>query len=422
VRNPLLPAIVLAAISAPAFATLTFFDPFNYPNPDGSTTSLSDNTDLSFSPRQNWFRGGVPTTATNDPKTNPGNLSYPGLPASTGNSVLLNNTLTGQTVSRVDISPYAEGSTVYYSLILNVTDLTGLSNTTTGSFFTGLQYHNPEASNQSADGMTSGVSTSMAGIDIHYDAAHTAYNLGIANRDAPAALTRVFDTTPYTTADTLFLVVKCVVGPGNKDDAAYLYINPSSSTFGHADPNTPTVSSVNTDASAYFDYFYDTSGNRAINGSGQSLSALRSLILRNNSVEPAHIQLDELRVGTTWADVTRAPIPGDANDDGRVDRDDYSLIDRGFSSNLPAGTTRYADGDFNFDGAVDQSDYLIIDQAFIASQAPGFSPGSLLAQRESEFGDAYVSALTASIPEPTLLVPLAACLPVLPSLTRRRRR
>jgi hypothetical protein len=59
-----------------------------------------------------------------------------------------------------------------------------------------------------------------------------------------------------------------------------------------------------------------------------------------------------------------------------------------------------------------------MDQAFAANGGP-LSP-ALLAQREAQFGSAYVSSLVAAVPEPTILglVPLAACLPVL----RRRRK
>jgi hypothetical protein len=89
---------------------------------------------------------------------------------------------------------------------------------------------------------------------------------------------------------------------------------------------------------------------------------------------------------------------GDANLDGKINADDYALIDRGFAKHL----TGWTSGDFNYDGVVDQNDYLLIDRAYLLGQAPGFNPGSLLADRDSQFGDAYVSSLLASVPEPSL--------------------
>lgn len=87
-------------------------------------------------------------------------------------------------------------------------------------------------------------------------------------------------------------------------------------------------------------------------------------------------------------------IPGDANDDQRIDADDYALIDRGFAGHLSG----WSNGDFNGDGVVDEQDYLIIDEAF-AANGP-LSP-AFLADRQSQFGGDYVAALLASVPEPS---------------------
>ncbi|HZZ45125.1 MAG TPA: laminin B domain-containing protein [Tepidisphaeraceae bacterium] len=53
-------------------------------------------------------------------------------------------------------------------------------------------------------------------------------------------------------------------------------------------------------------------------------------------------------------------LPGDANFDGRIDADDYALIDRGAALHLFG----YANGDFNGDGVINSLDYLILDQSF----------------------------------------------------------
>ncbi|HZZ43358.1 MAG TPA: autotransporter-associated beta strand repeat-containing protein [Tepidisphaeraceae bacterium] len=92
---------------------------------------------------------------------------------------------------------------------------------------------------------------------------------------------------------------------------------------------------------------------------------------------------------------------GDANLDGTVNADDYALIDRGFAKNLPAGTALWTDGDFNYDGVVNSADYMLADTAF--GHLTGVLSPELLAERESQFGDAYVQQLVAAVPEPMSL-------------------
>ncbi|HZZ42708.1 MAG TPA: dockerin type I repeat-containing protein [Tepidisphaeraceae bacterium] len=105
---------------------------------------------------------------------------------------------------------------------------------------------------------------------------------------------------------------------------------------------------------------------------------------------------------------------GDANGDGKIGPDDYALLDRGFAKQL----TGFANGDFNFDNVIDANDYLIIDATY-AAQIGGLSP-AFLAQRSAQFGDAYVSTLLASLPEPSAM--FFAGLSAVMAVKRRRRR
>jgi hypothetical protein len=105
---------------------------------------------------------------------------------------------------------------------------------------------------------------------------------------------------------------------------------------------------------------------------------------------------------------------GDANFDGTLDADDFALLDRGRAKGL-AGWTN---GDFNYDGAVTVDDYALIDHAFFVQNGT-LSP-EFLATRAAQFGDAYVSALVASVPEPTTLSLLGVGAGL--ALGRRRRR
>src|SRR5439155_7069353 len=110
---------------------------------------------------------------------------------------------------------------------------------------------------------------------------------------------RIFDTVDRTAGQTLFVVAGYQFGPNADDDNSYLWINPAASTFGTNNVPTPDVTS---------------SGIASVGtASDIPLNQLTSVFLRNNSVEPNQILLDELRVDTSWAGVTGAvPEPSSA--------------------------------------------------------------------------------------------------------------
>jgi autotransporter-associated beta strand protein len=109
---------------------------------------------------------------------------------------------------------------------------------------------------------------------------------------------------------------------------------------------------------------------------------------------------------------------GDLNLNGKVDADDYALLDRSLAKGGLAGSATWVNGDVNYSGTVDSADYLLVDRAF-ALQTGILSP-ALLAQREVQFGADYVSQLVAAVPEPTTLSFLS--IPVAALGAKRRRR
>ncbi|HZZ42283.1 MAG TPA: autotransporter-associated beta strand repeat-containing protein [Tepidisphaeraceae bacterium] len=102
---------------------------------------------------------------------------------------------------------------------------------------------------------------------------------------------------------------------------------------------------------------------------------------------------------------------GDANLDGKVNADDFALLDRGFAQHL----STWQNGDFNYDGIINAQDYALLDRSFALAGNP-LTP-SFLSTRESQFGSAYITSLITSIPEPNLPTLLA----ILITTSRRRR-
>jgi hypothetical protein len=105
---------------------------------------------------------------------------------------------------------------------------------------------------------------------------------------------------------------------------------------------------------------------------------------------------------------------GDANFDGQITPDDFSLLDRGRTR----GLTGWINGDFNYDNVIDNADQALIDRTYLIQS--GTLVPSFLALRESQFGADYVSALVTTVPEPTLIGLAAAAAPLV--LRRRSRR
>jgi hypothetical protein len=107
---------------------------------------------------------------------------------------------------------------------------------------------------------------------------------------------------------------------------------------------------------------------------------------------------------------------GDADLDGKVSGNDYTLIDHGYSADQtnPGSVTGWVNGDFNYDGLIDGSDYSLIDNAFNLQGSNGLAdPMNLIAANTSEI------ASSSPVPEPTGLAMLA--LAGVGMLRRRRR-
>lgn len=197
-----------------------------------------------------------------------GNLlpAYPGLnPSTTGYAIFGGD---GNDCSTSFTSTTT--GTVYYSFIMNVNTMTGVTSPAGGYFAT-------LGSNSNTFGATLWTKRVDDGV----------YNLGIETKtDAPGT---TFDTTALVTGSTYFVVVGYTFGPNPSDDTVSLWINP---TINGAQP-AATI----TDSHA-----------------GTDLSSISNFILRQDSTtETPSMSVDELRIGTTWAQVTNGTLGTNQN-------------------------------------------------------------------------------------------------------------
>jgi hypothetical protein len=159
--------------------------------------------------------------------------------------------------------------------------------------------------------------------------------------------------------------------PSRADDTARLWVNP---TPGAAAPTASAEAGV-----GGLDLMATQSSSVGPFASG---SQIRSFYFRSDDDGPGSIQFDELRIGTTWADVTPAASVANAdfNDDGVVDGADFLIWQTG---NGATGTGAPGTGDANGDHNVNHSDIEIWTQQFgtsgmaIGASSPVPEPSSI---------------------------------------------
>lgn len=279
----------LAFLGVKAEATLLLYDPFDYPA--GELLAPTDRTAGQFNAvaNTNWYYTGTAGANTDPPGIGSGSLSYAAVPAPgyagliapTGNSVLFNSTQAG--AARIQVVPsQASSGTFFYSGLLKVTGVTGL-NTNNGLFFACF--------NSAVGSATSLPTTGTALMRLRTDPNDpNKFNVGVAKTTSTTAGVVQWYPTGFDLGTTIFLVAQYEFLSGSTtDDVARMWVNPDVSTFGTGTPPAADLTSA-------------PSGITDIN--------LFSILLRNiNTVGTPAFQFDELRVGTTWADVTPIPEP-----------------------------------------------------------------------------------------------------------------
>ena len=243
--------IILLVIAISSQGQLILHEPFNY-TPDAMLGLSAQSSNV-------WqiVNAGDSILLEN------GNLSYTGLATSSGSKIKFDNA--GTDYYRVFANQTS--GTVYSSFVLNVSSI-GTMNAA-GGYFTGF--------------IQSG-STSFFGAAVWTRLSATAgkYNVGISTRSNSAVTWLASDLDPAT---SYFIVYAYDMIAGTGNDVARIWLN--TSAIGGAEPVADATSVVGTD-----------------------LANVERIFLRQASTTGTpFIEMDEIRVGTTWASVTPSGAP-----------------------------------------------------------------------------------------------------------------
>jgi hypothetical protein len=278
--------LLICSCALPAQATLLFYDGFNY----NAGEFLAPRTDTAANPDPGqhnveydvyWRYAGAGGAANNAPGIAGAGLSYPGLQASGGNSVVFDMTQIGS--ARIQVATAFNTGTVYWSGLLRVNDVGTLTTGANGMLLGGFNNTvGPQPSMPTAVGAVLRIRKDDT------DLTGNSYQIGTGRSTSTTAGVVQFDTTAYAAGQTVFIVASYDFS--STDHVARMWINPDVSTFGAGTAPAPTLVSSTGGANAF--------------------ASISSFNLRNvNTVGLPTLQFDELRVGTEWGSVTPIPEP-----------------------------------------------------------------------------------------------------------------
>ncbi len=268
----LLACTCIAAETAFAFPD---YEPFSDSTGSGGTSYTVGNNLIGQvnASGKTWFQAGPGTG--NQPTIAAGDLTISGLASSGGGrSAAFGG---NGTSARINLSVGAGGiqsDTVYFSFAMKLSDLTGLN--TSGVFWAG--FNNTQGSqNTTPNTVVTRVQTRSAGAGL--------FNIGL-DKSSGTATSFVWASGNFATSDTIFLVGSYTFNStGSADDVSQLWVNPDASTFGAASAPAGFIA----------------------NSAGGDIARVASFILYDRSAnEPTAGQINDLRFGLTWADVTPA--------------------------------------------------------------------------------------------------------------------
>ncbi len=207
-----------------------------------------------------------------------GNLTYPGLLASTGNSVSFQPSSGGGARLNLTNNMGGNPSSIYYSFLLKITDLSAVSTSNSNNPIVAL-CDDPREQTAQVARLGARLLTKKSG---------GGYVLGLGRNNTLTDY--AYESTVHNVGDTVF-VVACneQVGPTTN---VSLWVNPSSATFGAGTAPTPSATAT---------LYSSTTG--GINASGPQAFA----IICQFPSAPSGV-IDDVRIGKNWAEATGSPV------------------------------------------------------------------------------------------------------------------
>lgn len=220
-----------------------------------------------------WYPRGTNFGST-QPLVVSGSLSYPGLPASTGNSVSFVPVSGQNTCLDLNLAS-GQPNTVYASFLLKITDLTAVPATAA---------NNPLAAFGDDPSPSYQAQIARLGTRVLTKKVGGGYVLGTGKSATTTDFVYEPDGNAHNIGDVLFVVAGYQRVAGVQTNVN-LWINPSASSFGSNQPPVPTLTAV--------------TGGTALNTAGARFFG----ILCQFTTAPSGV-IDELRVTTNWASAT----------------------------------------------------------------------------------------------------------------------
>jgi len=219
-------------------------------------------------PNDGWTQTGVNTGGT--VQVTSGSLSYTDLPTPTGNKVALLNG-SGFEDPGFDITPVGnqtDPSSVYVSFILNVIN---------PGVVAGEYIQHVCSAGQSSIDFRSRVFVRLGSGGASF------FNIGL--RQGSADIIQ-WDTTEHPVSTPVFIAVAYDFVPDTVNDVSRLWVNPA---LGESSPPAPLLTATAT---------------------GPDLAAVGRINLRQPSPSTdLSVEVDEMRIGTSWTDVTPSFVP-----------------------------------------------------------------------------------------------------------------
>ena len=254
--------LLLVGLSTAGWSQALLYEGFDYATP----AFIGGNGDAGAT-SNNWTTHSVTAGQTSTIDIQDGSLTYDGLAGSTGNKVLLfsNANATSRDVNRAFTST---ATVLYYSALINIVDNSQIAITADNYF---MHF-----------GATSGVTNTTFGgrLGVMKTANGANFQFIIANTSNPSGgATVVYSVggTDLNFGTTYLVVVK--YDRSTNPTTATMWVNPTS--LGGVEPTGGITNNSGTNAFPTF----------------------ASICLRNNAATPK-ANIDEIRVGATWADVT----------------------------------------------------------------------------------------------------------------------